>query len=98
MTDKELTDILHEKRNELAKVEVSLTDLKAHKAYLTGQIKTFEKELKRREKWAESIKYSLTEGFEYASGQDSPITGLPPGTYTVYAKDAAGCTDEVIVD
>ena len=39
MTDNELTDILHEKRNELAKVELSLTD--------------FEKELKRREKWAE---------------------------------------------
>jgi hypothetical protein len=55
MTDKELTDILHEKRNELAKVELSLTDLKAHKAYLTGQIKTFEKEQKRREKWAKEV-------------------------------------------
>ena len=55
MTDKELTDILQDKREELAKVELSLTDLKAHKAYLTGQIKTFEKELKRREKWAESM-------------------------------------------
>lgn len=55
MTDKELTAILHDKRNELAKVELSIADLKAHKAYLTGQIKTFEKELKRREKWAESM-------------------------------------------
>lgn len=55
MTDKELTDILQDKREELAKVELSLTDLKAHKAYLSGQIKTFEKELKRREKWAESM-------------------------------------------
>ena len=55
MTDKELTDILHEKRNELAKVELSLTDLKAQKAYLTGQIKTFEKEQKRREKWAKEV-------------------------------------------
>lgn len=55
MTDKELTDILQDKREELAKVELSLTDLKAHKAYLTGQIKTFEKEQKRREKWAKEV-------------------------------------------
>jgi predicted nucleic acid-binding Zn-ribbon protein len=55
MTDKELTDILHDKRNELAKVELSIADLKAHKAYLSGQIKFFEKELKRREKWAKEV-------------------------------------------
>lgn len=44
-----------------------------------------------------TIKYSLTENFDYASGQDSPITGLTTGNYTVYAKDAAGCQDSITV-
>lgn len=79
MTDKELTDILHEKRNELAKVELNLTDLKAHKAYLTGQIRAFESEQKRREKWAAKVngddasgtasKTKLGEGYEHLDNQ-----------------------------
>lgn len=45
-----------------------------------------------------TVKYSLIQDFDYATqGLDSPITGLPTGNYTVYAKDAAGCTDQVNV-
>lgn len=42
------------------------------------------------------IRYSLTEGFEYASGQTSTtFSPLVPGDYTIYAKDEVGCTDEI---
>lgn len=44
-----------------------------------------------------TVKFSLTEGFDYGDGQDSPITGLATGNYTVYAKDEAGCTDSQVV-
>lgn len=46
-----------------------------------------------------TIKYSLDSDFDYATeGQLSGIfSGLLPGTYTVYAKDSAGCTDFVDV-
>lgn len=44
-----------------------------------------------------TVKYSLTPDFVYASGQDSPITGLPTGNYIVFAKDPVGCTDQVNV-
>lgn len=44
-----------------------------------------------------TIKYSLTSTFDYATeGQTSDtFSGLLPGSYTVYAKDGAGCTDSV---
>lgn len=45
-----------------------------------------------------TVKYSLIEDFNYTTqGQASPITGLGTGNYTIYAKDAAGCTDSVTV-
>lgn len=44
-----------------------------------------------------TVKFSLVEDFVYASGQDSPITGLATGSYVVYAKDPAGCTDQILV-
>lgn len=43
-----------------------------------------------------AIEFGLTD-FTYGTGQASPITGLPTGNYIVYAKDAAGCTDQVNV-
>lgn len=42
-------------------------------------------------------KYSLDPDFVYASGQDSPLTGLSTGNYVIYAKDPAGCIDAVNV-
>lgn len=44
-----------------------------------------------------TIEFSLTPGFAYGTGQASPLTGLPSGNYVVYAKDAAGCSDQVNV-
>lgn len=41
--------------------------------------------------------YSFDPDFVYGTGSASPLTGLSTGNYTVYAKDAAGCQDEVIV-
>lgn len=43
-----------------------------------------------------TIRYSLTEGFDYASGQlSATFNNLVPGDYTIYAKDPIGCTDEI---
>lgn len=43
-----------------------------------------------------TIRYSLNPGFDYSSGQTSPIfSNLLPGDYTIYAKDPIGCTDEI---
>lgn len=46
------------------------------------------------------IKYSLNPSFNYATeGQTSPIfSGLLPDTYTIYAKDEAGCTDQIDIE
>lgn len=44
-----------------------------------------------------TIEFSLTSGFAYGTGQASPITGLSTGNYVVYAKDPAGCTDQINV-
>lgn len=53
MTDTELTTKLGGLRTEVAEVESGIDNARARLAYLKGQIKEFEKELKRREKWAE---------------------------------------------
>jgi len=47
-----------------------------------------------------TIKYSLNSAFDYATeGQTSPIfSGLLPDTYTIYAKDAVGCTDQIAIE
>jgi len=55
MTDNELTQQLQDKREELAKLEKDMVALAEHKAYLKGQIKAFEAEQKRREKWAQKV-------------------------------------------
>lgn len=45
-----------------------------------------------------TVKYSLDPDFDYSTeGTTGAITGLSTGNYTIYAKDAAGCTDQVIV-
>lgn len=44
-----------------------------------------------------NIKFSLTPGFDYGDGVDSPISGLSTGNYVVYAKDESGCTDQINV-
>lgn len=44
-----------------------------------------------------NYKFSLVEDFAYADGQDSPITGLTTGNYTIYAVDESGCRDEILV-
>ena len=54
MTDSELTTKLEELRKDLASHEQAIQAAKSNAAYLKGQIKVFEKELKRREKWAET--------------------------------------------
>jgi hypothetical protein len=44
------------------------------------------------------ILYSLIPDFDYATqGLTSPLTGLGTGNYIVYAKDPAGCVDEINV-
>ena len=43
-----------------------------------------------------TIRYSMQQDFDYASGQASPtFNNLFPGDYTIYAKDEIGCTDEI---
>lgn len=44
-----------------------------------------------------TIEFSLDADFAYGTGQPSPIIGLPTGNYIVFAKDAAGCTDQLNV-
>ncbi len=44
-----------------------------------------------------TIEFSLTPGFAYGTGQASPFTGLETGSYTVYAKDAGGCSAQADV-
>lgn len=55
MTDTELTTKLEELHVSLGNCHIEIEKNKANAAYLKGQIKEFEKELKRREKWAESM-------------------------------------------
>lgn len=55
MIDNELTQQLQDKREELAKLEKDMVTLTDHKAYLKAQIKAFEAEQKRREKWAQKV-------------------------------------------
>lgn len=43
------------------------------------------------------IEFSLDPDFVFGTGSASPLTGFSTGNYTVYAKDAAGCEDLVIV-
>ena len=43
------------------------------------------------------IEYSLDPDFVFGTGSASPLTGLSTGNYTIYAKDAAGCEDLVVV-
>ncbi len=47
-----------------------------------------------------TIKYSFDSTFDYTTeGQTSPtFSGLFPNTYTIYAKDAAGCTDQITIE
>lgn len=45
------------------------------------------------------IRLSLTEDFEYSTGQTSGIfEDLLPGAYTVYAKDEIGCIDSIDIE
>jgi hypothetical protein len=45
------------------------------------------------------VRYSLTELFDYATASPSGLfTGLVSGDYTVYARDALGCTDSIDVN
>lgn len=44
------------------------------------------------------IRFSLTEGFEYSTGQTSGLfSGLYNGTYTIYALDEVGCSDQITI-
>lgn len=54
MTDNELTQQIQDKRKDLASHEQAILAAKANAAYLKSQIKEFEKEQKRRKKWAET--------------------------------------------
>jgi hypothetical protein len=45
------------------------------------------------------IRYSLTELFDYATASPSGLfTGLVSGDYTVYGRDAIGCTDSISIN